>query len=107
MNPTPFGPASRYYGLALTTIAVPGGRQITYVRRRFVPQPETLALIRNYIVTSSDRLDNVAAQHYSDPTQFWQICDANAAFDPDSLTATPGRSLRVTLPQGIPGSLNV
>ena len=33
--------------------------------------------------------------------------DANAAFDPDSLTATPGRSLRVTLPQGIPGSFNV
>jgi len=107
MNTTPFGPGSRYYGLALSTYAAPNGRQIVYVQRRFVPQPETLALIRNYIVTSSDRLDNVAAQQYSDPTQSWQLCDANLAFDPDRLTATPGRSLRVTLPQGIPGSLNV
>jgi hypothetical protein len=107
MNTTPFGPGSRYSGLATSTYTAPNGRPIVYVQRRFIPQPETLALIRKYIVTSSDRLDNVAAQQYSDPTQFWQLCDANAAFDPDRLTATPGRSLSVTLPQGIPGSLNV
>jgi hypothetical protein len=107
MSATPFGPGSRYYGLDTSAYQAADGRQIVYVRRRFVPQPETLALIRTYIVTSSDRLDNVAAQQYSDPTQSWQLCDANAAFDPDRLTDTPGRSLRVTLPQGIPGSLNV
>ena len=107
MSTSPFGPSSRYYGLATSTYAASNGRQIVYLRRRFVPQPETLALIRNYIVTSSDRLDNVAAQQYSDPTQSWQLCDANAAFDPDCLTAAPGRSLRVTLPQGIPISINV
>ena len=53
MSTTPFDPSSRYYGLAASTYAAPDGRQLVYVKRRFVPQPETLALIRNYIVTSS------------------------------------------------------
>jgi hypothetical protein len=107
MSTSPFDASSRYYGLAIETYSAPDGRQIGYVQRRFIPQPETLALIRNYIVNASDRLDNVAAQQYGDPTQSWQLCDANNAFDPADLTATPGRSLRVTLPQGIPGTIHV
>jgi hypothetical protein len=107
MSTTPFDPSSRYYGLDTSTYAAPDGRQIVYVRRRFVPLPETFALIRNYIVNASDRLDNVAAQQYGDATQSWQLCDANAAFDPADLTVTPGRRLRVTLPQGIPGTPHV
>jgi len=107
MSTTPFDPSSRYYGIDTATYEAADGRKIVYVRRRFVPQPETLALIREYLVNASDRLDNVAAQQYGDPTQAWQLCDANTAFDPADLTATPGRRLRVTLPYGIPGTPHV
>jgi hypothetical protein len=41
-----------------------------------------------------------------DAEQFWRIADANAALHPNELTAQPGRRLRITLPEGIPGPSN-
>ena len=38
-----------------------------------------------------------------DPEAFWRIADANSALRPQDLTRTPGRRLRITLPEGIPG----
>jgi hypothetical protein len=35
----------------------------------------------------------------------WRLCDANGAMRPDELTETPGRRLRITLPEGIPGGV--
>jgi Base plate wedge protein 53 len=107
MSTTPFDQSSRYYPVPLATFASPDGRQISYVLRRLIPQPETLYPIRNYIVNGSDRVDNIAASQYGDPTQFWQLCDANAVFDPADLTASPGRSLVVAMPQGVPGTPHV
>jgi hypothetical protein len=63
-------------------------------------------LLQEYTVVEGDRLDNVAAKFIGDPEQFWQICDANAAMRPDELTETIGRRLRITLPEGIPGTPN-
>jgi hypothetical protein len=64
---------------------------------------ENFALLQEHVVMEGERLDNITAQYVGDPEQFWRICDANRAMRPDGLTATPGRRLRITLPEGIPG----
>jgi hypothetical protein len=97
---------SRYYAVETTTLDTVDGRTIRYLRRRFVPPPERFALLEEHPVTQGERLDNITAQHLGDPEQFWRVCDANGAMRPDELTETPGRRLRITLPEGIPGVPN-
>lgn len=101
-----FPPTSRYHGLELSSFAEADGRVILFVGRRFVPQPERFALLAEHVVRQGDRLDNVTALYLDDPEQFWRICDANRATRPDALTETPGTRLRITLPEGIPGTPN-
>jgi hypothetical protein len=97
---------SRYYGIPTTTLAMADGRKIVYVRRRFVPPAERFELLLEHLVTQDERLDNITAQYFADPEQFWRLCDANGAIRPDELTETIGRRLRITLPEGIPGTPN-
>jgi hypothetical protein len=101
-----FPPTSRYYGIDTATISAPNGDQIAYLRRRFVPGPEQFSLLQLYTVKQGDRLDNVAAAMMGDPQAFWRIADANRAMNPEKLTAIPNRTLRITLPQGVPGTTN-
>jgi hypothetical protein len=98
-----FDPTSRYYNLGTGTYVSPDGQVITYVRRRFLPQGETMPLLVEVTVIQGDRLDLVATRTLGDPEQFWRICDANGAMRPDALTEEVGRTLRITLPDGIPG----
>jgi hypothetical protein len=104
---TLFPPTSRYNGIATATLETRDGRTIVYVLRRFVPQPERFDLLQEHRVIDGERLDQISAQYLGDPEQFWRICDANAAMEPDELTATAGKRLRITLPEGIPGTPNV
>jgi hypothetical protein len=105
-KPSLFPPNSRYAGIDTGTLSTVDGRTIVYVRRRFVPPPERFALLQEYTVVHGDRLDNLAAKSIGDPELFWQICDANAAMQPEQLTEIVGRTLRITLPEGIPGTPN-
>jgi len=97
---------SRYYGLPTATLETQDGRQIVYLRRRFVPPPEIFSLLFEHTVTEGERLDNITAQYLGDPEQFWRVCDANGAIRPDELVETVGRRIRITLPEGIPGTPN-
>jgi hypothetical protein len=97
---------SRYYGLPTATLETQDGRQIVYLRRRFVPPPENFSLLLEHTVTEGERLDNITAQYLCDPEQFWRVCDANGAIRPDELVETVGRRIRITLPEGIPGTPN-
>jgi hypothetical protein len=104
-----FPPTSRYYGVETVTGPVGTGatdatRTVTYLRRRFVPPPEIFHLLKEHVVMGGERLDQVAAQELGDPEAFWRIADANRALRPEALTETPGRRLRITLPEGIPGA---
>lgn len=100
-------PANSRYSLTPTaTLTTPEGKTIVYLRRRWVPAPDQFALLEEYTVTQGDRPDNLAARLIGDPEQFWQLCDSNGAMQPDELTETPGRKIRLTLPQGIPGAPN-
>jgi hypothetical protein len=99
-----FPPTSRYFSVETTTLEQPDGKVIVYLKRRFVPQPERFALLQAHMVKQGERLDNLTALYLDDPEQFWRICDANRAMRPDALTETIGRRLRITLPEGIPGT---
>lgn len=99
----PFPTSSRYANVQVATLQTKDGNLTVFLRRRFVPQAEKFALLQEYTVTQGDRIDNLAARLIGDPEQFWQLCDSNGAMQPEELTATPGRKLRVTLPEGIPG----
>lgn len=108
MNSSPFPINSRYHDIEIAKLSIPDGlrgegREIPYLRRRFVPSAENFHPIQEHMVTQGDRLDNIAAQHLGDPEQFWRICDANNAMRPEELTETIGRRLTITLPEGISG----
>lgn len=99
-----FPPSSRYHGLKTLTYKREDGKEIAYLERRFLPDPADFEDLREHSVVEGDRLDNLAYQYLGDPEQFWRVADANAAMHPDELTAEIGRTLRITLPQGIPGA---
>lgn len=98
-----FPPTSRYHGMATATLTLASGESVVYLRRRFVPPPEELALLQAHDVAQGDRLDNLAARYLGDAELFWRLADANRALHPDELTRVIGRRLRIALPQGIPG----
>jgi hypothetical protein len=99
-----FPPTSRYAQIETTTLETGEDHIVRYLRRRFIPLPERYTLMQEHPVTQGDRLDNITARYLGDPEQFWRLCDANGALHPDELTATIGRRLRITLPEGIPGT---
>jgi hypothetical protein len=96
---------SRYYGSSLLTYTAPDGQTISYLARRLVPQPgaANYATVATYTVQQGDRLDLIAAKFLGDPLLFWLVCDANGALAPGELLKTPGATLNITMPQGVPG----
>jgi hypothetical protein len=94
-----FEPNSRYSKLQTGTLVTPGGREISYVRRRFLPRSEDLPTLTEVAVTQGDRLDLVTARVLGDPEQFWRACDASNAMNPSDLTAQPGSQIRIPIPQ--------
>ena len=94
-----FESTSRYAGLSTATYTAPDGREITYVRRRFLPRGDALPLLVEATVADGERLDLITTRTLGDPEQFWRICDANNAMNPVELTAEPGATLRVPIPQ--------
>ena len=99
-----FDPNSRYAKIQTASLTDAEGREVSYVRRRFVPRSEDLPTLAEISVTQSDRLDLLTGRTLGDPEQFWRVCDANGATRPEELTETIGRKLRITLPEGIPGN---
>jgi hypothetical protein len=100
-----FPVTSRYYRLDTTTLEMPDGTLIRYLQRRFLPPANTLSLLQEHRVVEGERLDHIAAHYLGDPEQFWRICDANNAMNPNNLLEI-GKTLRITLPSGVPGFTN-
>lgn len=101
-----FLPASRYYGIETASLDQEDGETRVYLKRRFVPPANRFSPLQEHNFTEGERLDNITHQYLGDPEQFWQICDANNVMNPDELTETVGRKIRITLPEGIPGNSN-
>ena len=94
-----FEHTSRYYNLDTAQLTTSDGRKIAYKRRRFLPQGKDMPVLVEVIINDGDRLDLITARTLGVGEQFWQVCDANNAMNPDSLTAEPGRRIRVPVPQ--------
>lgn len=99
----PFPPTSRYHQTAIGELTI-DGREVVYLKRRFVPPPENFAVLHEHTVTEGERLDHIAARYLGDPEQFWRLCDANGAVRPNELLEPVGRQIRITLPENIPGA---
>lgn len=100
-----FAANSRYQGIGTDTLTTASGQTVVYLQRRFVPQPNSFAVLQTYNVAQGDRLDNMASKLLGDPQLYWRLCDANNALRPEEME-TQGLVLNVTLPQGIPGPPN-
>lgn len=101
---TLFSATSRYYGVDTETLTTADGTTIIYLKRRFLPSPDSFQLLQLHTVTQGERLDNIAAKFLGDPELFWRLADANGAMRPEELVQTVGTQLKITLPQGITGS---
>jgi hypothetical protein len=93
-----FPPTSRYNEVEIVKLSLGGGRELVYLRRRFLPDAAASIILAEHSVTEGDRLDNVTALYLGDPEQFWRVCDANNAMRPDDLMEI-GRRLLIPLPQ--------
>jgi len=103
---TLYPPTSRYYGVEIVKRTEPDGREVAYLRRRFIPLPDSYSTLQEHVVQPGERPDHIAFQYIGDPEQFWRIADPNAVLRPEELTDTPGEKLRITLAEGIPGPSN-
>ncbi|CAL78126.1 conserved hypothetical protein [Bradyrhizobium sp. ORS 278] len=99
-----FDHASRYANIGTTTMMLPDGRMVSYVRRRFLPRGGQMALLAEVQVAAGERIDLISNRTLGDPLAFWRICDANDAMDPQAMVAEvaadANRLLRIPLPQG-------
>lgn len=96
-----FDPDSRYADLETAVLVTGDGREVSYKRRRLLPQGAKLPLLVEVTVREGERLDLVTARTLGEATQWWRVADANNVMNPPALEA-PGRTLRVPLPS-IPG----
>ncbi len=98
-----FEPTSRYANVETATLTVTDEeghtRVIAYKRRRFIPPSDSMIELLEHTVVQGDRLDNITARYLGDPTQFWRVCDANAALHPAELTGEIGRAIKIALPK--------
>lgn len=96
-----FPVTSRYHRIEAATYETTDGREIVYLRRRFLPNAAAMPTLMEHMVTQGERLDNITARYLSDSEQFWRLCDANNTMKPDELTEEIGRRLKVPLIQGV------
>lgn len=94
-----FPVTSRYHGIETAKLMTADGREVVYLRRRFIPT-STTAVQTEHKVTQGDRLDNITARYLGDPTQFWRLCDANNTMHPKELMAEIGRRIIIPMIQG-------
>jgi hypothetical protein len=73
---------SRYAKLGTYTVISETGAVVTATR---LPLPQASALRGFHRRLEGQRLDLIANHYLTDPTAFWQLCDANDAVVPDAL----------------------
>jgi hypothetical protein len=102
---TTFPPTSRYAQTPVDSWDPGDGSPLVpYLERRFCPRADTLSLLYQVRISEGDRRDVLGFRHLGDAELWWRLADANGVLDPRELTATIGGTLRITLPEGVPGA---
>ena len=96
-----FGKNSRYAQSSVARRTGPDGVEQRYLCRRFLPEPKAQPL-GFHSVTEGDRADLIAASTLGNPGLWWRIADTNLVIDPNELTATIGRVLRIAIEEDVP-----
>ena len=98
-----FEQTSRYYNISTSSITILNSEGkntgIKYIKRRFLPSPDSMTTLAEHIVKQEDRLDNITTIYLGDASQFWQICDANGILKPEELTEEIGQTIRISMPK--------
>jgi hypothetical protein len=102
---TTFPPTSRYADVGVDAWDPGAGRPpVPFLRRRLCPRPELFAPLYEVHIVEGDRRDVLAYRHLGDAELWWRLADANGVVDPRDVASPVGRRLRVTLPEGVPGT---
>jgi hypothetical protein len=72
-----FSKNSRYY--KVPNVAVSEARRQVLIAKDLRPLPQVTGTFQ-HLVQSGDRLDHLSYKYYSQPLQWWHICDANPRF---------------------------
>lgn len=91
---------SRYGRTGTAVFVTPGGTEINYLRRRFLPDPAQYTVLTLHSVSEGERPDIISARYLGDPEMFWQICDSNGVMRADELTKAAGNILKIPLITG-------
>jgi hypothetical protein len=91
-----FFKGSRYEKVQTLWTTDASGRRIAFKATRFIARTEP---IEGHWVTSDERLDHIAWQHFRDAERYWRICDANGALWPDDVLE-PGTVLGIPTAEG-------
>ena len=90
--------SSRYVGSAVLSRSEADGREVQFLRTRFLPPTGSLPTLQEKKVDPAVRLDRIATNVYGAPDLWWRICDASDAMNPFDLETETGRQLRVPMP---------
>src|ERR1700736_3802999 len=92
---------SRYAAVGHDTFEASDGTRAIYLRRRFLPDPQSVPSFRSVDAKAmATHLALVAAASLGDAFLFWRICDANAAMNPFDLVAERAGRLMIPSPIG-------
>lgn len=92
-----FFAGSRYAKLTPYSVTLPNG---TVVQATRCATPGLPVILGYYRRAQGERLDHIAARFMADATQFWHVCDANAAIVPDALAAQDLVGVPIDAPSG-------
>jgi hypothetical protein len=92
-------PDGRYAKSEVRVRQGPDGKEIAYLARRFLPDPDVLVLAGVATMEPGDRIDLFSARVQGVPTAWWRIADAHRLIHPDDLEDPPLQRLKVPLPE--------
>ncbi|MGP3981998.1 LysM peptidoglycan-binding domain-containing protein [Streptomyces sp. KR80] len=99
----PYPRSSRYHDAEIGVHRQPDGTEVRYTKRRLLPPLDAAAEeSATHTVSSGERPDLLAQRYFGDPTQWWQIADANPVLDPRELTDEAGQEIEIPHAGGFP-----
>ncbi|MPY54472.1 LysM peptidoglycan-binding domain-containing protein [Streptomyces acidicola] len=100
----PYPRTSRYHDAEIGVHRQPDGTEVRYTKRRLLPPLDQQEdEVQPHTVAAGDRPDLLAQRYFGDPSQWWQIADANPVLGPNELTDEAGRVIDIPLAGGVPG----